>query len=67
MAVMGCAWWVGLAAAPTLGIQLLSRSPTAAFLAAAAATAACAASALTMERRLPAAARLTPRPGGAPR
>jgi MFS family permease len=67
MAVMGCAWWIGLAAAPTLGIQLLSRSPTAAFLAAAAATAACAASALTMERRLPAAARLTPRPGGAPR
>jgi MFS family permease len=67
LAAMSCAWWIGLAVAPTLGIRLLSRSPAAAFLAAAAAAAACAAAALTMERGLPAAARLTPRPGAAPR
>ena len=27
MAVMGFSWWIGLAVAPTLGAQLLSRSP----------------------------------------
>jgi MFS family permease len=62
MASMGLSWWVGLALAPTLGMQLLSVSPTAAFLAAAAAAIAAAASALTLERRLPDASRLTPRP-----
>jgi len=66
LAAMGSAWWIGLAAAPTLGVQLLSRSPAAAFLTAGAAAAACAMSALTLGRRLPAAARLTPRPGGTP-
>jgi hypothetical protein len=63
MAAMGSAWWIGLAAAPTLGLQILGRSPAAAFLTAAAAAVACAASALTLGGRLPAAARLTPRPG----
>jgi MFS family permease len=65
MASMGFAWWIGLAIAPTLGTQLLSRSPTAAFLAAAAVATAAAASALTLRRRLPEASRLTPRPRGA--
>ena len=63
MAAMGLSWWVGLALAPTLGTQVLSLSPTAAFLAAAI-IAIAAASALTLERRLPEASRLTPRPQG---
>jgi MFS family permease len=66
MAVMGSAWWAGLAVAPTLGVQILGRSPAAAFGLAAGAAAACAASALSLGPRLPAAARLTPRPGGTP-
>ena len=60
MASMGFCWWIGLAIAPTLGAQLLSRSPTAAFLVAAALAGAAAASSLTLERRLPDAARVTP-------
>jgi MFS family permease len=62
MAVSGLAWWTGLAIAPTLGTQLLSRSPTAVFLVAAVVAVAAGASVLTLERRLPAGARLTPRP-----
>jgi MFS family permease len=65
MASMGFSWWIGLAIAPGLGAQLLSISPTATFLAAAAVAGATAASALTLERRLPEASRLTPRPRGA--
>lgn len=34
MASMGLSWWIGLAIAPAFGAQLLSVSPTAAFLAA---------------------------------
>jgi MFS family permease len=67
MAAMGLSWWVGLALAPTLGTQLLSLSPTATFLAAAAVAMAAAASALALERGLPDASRLTPRPRGAGR
>ncbi|HTW02459.1 MAG TPA: hypothetical protein VMF87_19300 [Streptosporangiaceae bacterium] len=63
MAAMGSAWWIGLAAAPTLGLQILDRSRAAAFVTAGAAAVACAAWALTLGRRLPAGARLTPRPG----
>jgi len=63
MSAMGLSWWTGLAAAPTLGIQLLSRSPAAAFLTAAGVAAAAGVSALALERRLPETARLTPRPG----
>jgi MFS family permease len=63
MAVIGLAWWAGLAIAPTAGAQVLTRSPTAAFLAAAAIAAAAAISALTLERKLPDACKLTPRPG----
>ena len=64
MASMGLSWWVGLALAPTLGTQVLSLSPTVVFLAAAAVATAAAVSALTLERRLPEASRLTPRPQG---
>jgi hypothetical protein len=62
MASMGVSWWIGLALAPTVGTQLLSVSPKAAFLAAAAVAAVAAGSMLRLERRLPAASRVTPRP-----
>ena len=64
MAVMGLAWWAGLAIAPTLGAQLLAHAPAAVFLAAAGTAAAACVSALTLERTLPEASRLTPHPGG---
>jgi MFS family permease len=64
MAAMGLSWWVGLALAPTLGTPLLSVSPSATFLAAAVVAVVAAASALALERRLPDASRLTPRPRG---
>ena len=60
LASMGFCWWIGLTIAPTLGAQLLSLSPTAVFLGGAAVAGAAAASSLTLERRLPDAARLTP-------
>jgi MFS family permease len=62
MAATGLCWWIGLAIAPTLGLPLLSRSATAAFLAAAVVAVAGGAAALMLHRRLPARARLTPRP-----
>jgi MFS family permease len=65
MAAMGLSWWVGLALAPTLGAQVLSLWPPAAFLIAAAVATVAAVSALTLEQRLPAASRLTPHPRGA--
>src|SRR5215472_4062283 len=65
MASMGFAWWIGLTTAPVLGAQLLSLSPTVAFLVAAVVALAAAVSALTLERRLPDASRLTPRPHSA--
>ena len=66
MAAMGFSWWVGLTAAPTLGAQLLARSPSAVFLAGAMLAAIAAVAALMLERRLPAQAILTPRPSAAP-
>ncbi|GAA1010367.1 MFS transporter [Acrocarpospora pleiomorpha] len=62
MASMGLSWWLGLTIAPVLGIQLLSASPTAAFLTAALVALGAGASALMMERALPESSRLTPRP-----
>jgi MFS family permease len=62
MAVMGLAWWAGLAIAPTLGAQLLAHAPAALFLAAAGTAMVACAFALTLERALPEASRLTPRP-----
>jgi MFS family permease len=62
MAAIGLSWWIGLALAPTLGTQVLSFSPLAAFLASGVVAGVAAVSALTLERRLPDEARLTPRP-----
>ena len=62
MAVIGLCFWIGLAAAPTGGTALLSVSPTVAFGVAAAVALAAAISMLRLERKLPEAARLTPRP-----
>jgi MFS family permease len=62
MAAIGLSFWVGLALAPALGAPLLAVSPPAALLAAAAVAVLAAASALALERRLPDAARRTPRP-----
>jgi MFS family permease len=64
MAVVGLCFWIGLAAAPTGGTALLSLSPTATFAAAAGVALAAAVSMLRLERRLPEAARLTPRRHG---
>lgn len=61
MATIGFSWWIGLTLAPTLGAQLLSLSPMAAFLTAAAVASVAAASSLTLERRLPDTVRLTPK------
>lgn len=65
MAAVGLSWWLGLALAPTLAAQLLSASPPAALLAAAAVALVAAVSALGLERDLPPATRLTPRPAPA--
>jgi MFS family permease len=62
MATIGLSWWIGLALAPTLGTQLLSRSAALTFVGSAAAAGVAAASMLALEPRLPATARLTPRP-----
>ena len=66
MAATGLSWWLGLALAPTLGMQLLSVSPPAALLAAAGVALAARLWVLALERDLPPAARLTPRPGPGP-
>jgi MFS family permease len=62
MAVTGLSWWLGLALAPTLAAQVLSVSPSAAMLSSAAVAIGAAVAALALERELPAAIRLTPRP-----
>ena len=62
MAATGLSWWLGLALAPTLGTQLLSVSPPATMLVAAAVALGAALSALALERHVPDGARLTPRP-----
>jgi MFS family permease len=62
MATVGFSWWIGLALAPTLGTRLLSSSATLTFAACVGAAVAAAASLLSLDRRLPASARLTPVP-----
>jgi DHA1 family multidrug resistance protein B-like MFS transporter len=62
MAATGLTWSLGLALAATAGTQLLSVSPAVAFVPAAALVLAAGWSALTLERELPSAVRLTPRP-----
>jgi MFS family permease len=64
MATIGLSWWLGLALAPTVGAELLSVSPPGAMLAFAGVALASGVSALSLERELPAAIRLTPRPAG---
>jgi MFS family permease len=64
LATVQFSWWLGLALAPAAGAQLLSASPTATFAVATLAAAAAGTAALALERTLPAAARLTPRPSG---
>jgi MFS family permease len=61
MAAIGLSWWLGLALAPTLGTPLLGVSPAAALLVPAGVALVAAASALALERDVPAAFRLTPR------
>jgi MFS family permease len=63
MAWIGFSWWIGLALGPTLGTQLLGAGPGLTFVAAASVAAAAGVSALRLEGRLPASARVTPRPG----
>src|SRR5262249_17516837 len=53
MAATGLSWWLGLALAPTLGAQLLSASPPAAMLAAAALAVAGRAAAPALDRQPP--------------
>lgn len=62
MAATGFSWWIGLALAPIVGLQLLSLSPAATFAASASLAAVAALSLLSLDRRLPEAARRTPRP-----
>ena len=62
MAAVALSWWLGLALAPTLATPLLSVSPPATMLVSAAVALGAACSALALERHVPAAARLTPRP-----
>jgi MFS family permease len=62
MASIGLSWWIGLALAPTLGTQALSRSPATVFLTAAALSTLAAVSVISLEWMLPENARLTPRP-----
>jgi MFS family permease len=64
LATVQFSWWLGLALAPAAGAQLLSASPTATFAVAALVAAAAGTAALALERTLPTAARLTPRPSG---
>ena len=64
MAVIGLCFYAGLALAPTGGTALLALSPTAAFGVAAGVALAAAVSMLRLERRLPEASRVTPRPRG---
>jgi MFS family permease len=62
MATIGLSFWIGLALAPTVGTQLLIASAALTFAMCAAAAGLAAVSMLALDRRLPDAARLTPRP-----
>lgn len=62
MAAIGFSWWVGLAIAPAVGGGLLSTAPAALFIGSAVAAITAGVALLALERRLPVAIRLTPRP-----
>lgn len=64
MSAIALSWWIGLALTPTLGTQALSVSPVGALLGAGALAGVAAVSAVALERRLPEATRVTPRPTG---
>jgi len=66
MAAIGLSWWLGLAAAPTLGAQALSVSPVATFLVAGGLALAAGLSALALGRELPEGVGLTPQPANRP-
>lgn len=63
MSTISLSWWTGLALGPIAGTQLLRISSVLTFGACAATASAAAASLLALDRRLPAASRLTARPG----
>jgi len=65
MATAGLSWWLGLAAAPTLGGQLLAVSPALPLLAAAALALAAIVALRAFEPVLPPAARMIPTPPAA--
>jgi MFS family permease len=62
MATIGLSFWLGLGLAPVLGTQLLSISPRGTLIVAAGVALAAGLWALALERQLPSAIRLTPRP-----
>ena len=62
MAAIGLSWWVGLTIAPAVGGGLLSTAPVALFIGSAAAAVTAGMALLALERRLPVAIRMTPRP-----
>jgi MFS family permease len=62
MAAIGFSWWVGLTIAPAVGGGLLSTAPAALFIGSAVAAITAGVALLALERRLPVAIRLTPRP-----
>jgi MFS family permease len=62
MAAIQLSWWLGLALAPTVGTQLLALWPPLALLAGAVLAAAAGLAAGVLERELPEASRMTPRP-----
>ena len=62
VATIGLSWWAGLALAPTIGMQLLSASAAVTFVGSSIAAAGAGVSMLALDRRLPGASRVTPRP-----
>lgn len=62
MATMGLSWWIGLTLAPIAGTQLLSISAAVTFIGSALGAGGAGVSMLALDRRLPDASRLTPRP-----
>jgi MFS family permease len=61
MSTVSLSWWIGLALGPIAGTQLLGISSAVTFGACVVAASTAAASLLALDRRLPAASRLTPR------
>jgi hypothetical protein len=60
MAAISLSWWIGLALGPAAGTGLLAQSPHLVFTGCAALAAGAGVAFLSLERRLPAASRVTP-------